>query len=253
MPLFNRYIGVDYSGRGRPTDATSAIRVFSAKTTGNPQAEGRDSGANWSRASLGDWVTEQLKSGEPTIVGIDHGFSFPRNYLELCGWSEWCKMLASFSTRWPTDQSPVMSFRQEFPKPDDAKQLRLCESWTGTAKSVLDFTIKQGQVATSTHAGIPWLNRLRQDFGDRICFWPFDELRPEANQHVVAEVYPAWLKGKTAELDSDDSDQRDAYRVCRWIQERDRADRLLPYLTLPTLTPAELETARLEGWILGVV
>jgi len=53
----------------------------------------------------------------------------------------------------------------------EASELRLCERWTSSAKSVFHFDV-QGSVAKSTHAGIPWLKRLRDEAGERIHFWP---------------------------------------------------------------------------------
>jgi hypothetical protein len=42
-----------------------------------------------------------------------------------------------------------------------------------TAKSVLHFNVKES-VATSTHAGTPWLRYIRQHAEDRVQFWLFD-------------------------------------------------------------------------------
>ncbi|MFY9830709.1 MAG: hypothetical protein WAK69_19305, partial [Rhodoplanes sp.] len=50
---------------------------------------------------------------------------------------------------------------------------RLTEECTGRAKSVFQFDV-QGSVAKSTHAGIPWLRCIRQQFGSRVHFWPRD-------------------------------------------------------------------------------
>lgn len=46
----------------------------------------------------------------------------------------------------------------------DASELRLCERWSSSAKSVFHVDV-QGSVAKSTHAGIPWLKRLRHEAG----------------------------------------------------------------------------------------
>jgi hypothetical protein len=66
----------------------------------------------------------------------------------------------------------------------------------------------------------------------------------------VAEVYPPlWrnlypVEGRT-------KDQKDAYAVCRWLQETDRADSLTRFFN-PLLTLDEKAVADIEGWILGV-
>jgi hypothetical protein len=43
-----------------------------------------------------------------------------------------------------------------------------------SANSNFQFDV-QGQVAKSTHAGSPWLYRIRQAVGKKVHFWPFDE------------------------------------------------------------------------------
>ena len=53
-----------------------------------------------------------------------------------------------------------------------------------------------GQVAKSTHAGIPWLRFIRQELGARVHFWPFDGWDIPVGQSAIAEVYPAlWSRG----------------------------------------------------------
>jgi hypothetical protein len=68
--------------------------------------------------------------------------------------------------------------------------LRLTEQWTPTAKSVFGFGV-QGEVATSTHAGLPWLLYLRKQCKRPLHFWPFDDWEVAGGNSVVAEVYPA--------------------------------------------------------------
>ena len=70
--------------------------------------------------------------------------------------------------------------------------LRLTDQKSGTARSVFDFGEQgglQGQVATSTHAGIPWLCHIRRQLGERVRFWPFDGFHPIPGKSVIAEVY----------------------------------------------------------------
>lgn len=62
----------------------------------------------------------------------------------------------------------------------------------------------QGAVAKSTHAGIPWLMRIRESCGEAVHFWPFDGWSPPAGKTVIAEIYPSIFrnrydkKGRTA-------------------------------------------------------
>jgi hypothetical protein len=35
----------------------------------------------WSRRGIAEWLVERLSKDAPTLVGIDHGFSFPLRYF----------------------------------------------------------------------------------------------------------------------------------------------------------------------------
>ena len=129
------------------------------------------------------------------------------------------------------------------------KEFRLTERWSSSAKSVFQFDV-QGSVAKSTHTGIPWLLRLRNEFGERIHFWPFDGWSPPDDKSVVAEIYPSIFKNRFAR-DDRSADQQDAYSVARWLSESTQAGFLDRYFH-PPLVDAQRETAELEGWILGI-
>jgi hypothetical protein len=86
---------------------------------------------------------------------------------------------------------------------------RLTEQWTPTAKSVFGFGVN-GEVATSTHAGLPWLLYLRKQCKRPIHFWPFDGWDIPEGKSVVAEVYPAlWMR--RLQRDGRDGDEQAAY------------------------------------------
>ena len=71
--------------------------------------------------------------------------------------------------------------------------LRVTETWTPTAKSVFGFGVN-GEVATSTHAGLPWLLYLRSSANAPSTSGRSTEEIPLGNS-VVAEVYPAlWMR-----------------------------------------------------------
>jgi hypothetical protein len=36
----------------------------------------------WTRRGLAEWLCQELSADTPTIVGIDHGFSFPIAYFD---------------------------------------------------------------------------------------------------------------------------------------------------------------------------
>ncbi|MGC2639206.1 MAG: hypothetical protein WA294_18625 [Acidobacteriaceae bacterium] len=125
----------------------------------------------------------------------------------------------------------------------------MTETWTPTAKSVLGFGV-QGEVATSTHAGLPWLFYLRKQCKRPIHFWPFDGWEiPECNS-VVAEVYPALWMQRFPRADRD-GDEQAAYSAAAWLQRADRSGSLSGFFN-PSLTAEERGIAKIEWWILGV-
>ena len=139
----------------------------------------------------------------PTLVGIDHGFSFPLRYFEAHGLlPDWPRFLDDFQRHWPTDDdNTYVDFVRDgiagngAARTGNARWRRLTEERAGGAKSVFHFDV-QGSVAKSTHAGIPWLRFIRQRLGARVHFWPFDGWDIPAGRSAIAEVYPSlWSRG----------------------------------------------------------
>jgi len=87
MPAFARYIGIDYSGAQTPTSSLKGLRVYSAKDDGGPVEilPPPSPRKYWTRKGVAEWLVERLAEDTPTLVGIDHGFSFPLRYLEAHG------------------------------------------------------------------------------------------------------------------------------------------------------------------------
>jgi hypothetical protein len=125
----------------------------------------------------------------------------------------------------------------------------LTEERAGSAQSVFHFDV-QGQVAQSTHAGIPWLRFIRQRLGPRVHFWPFDGWGIPAGRSAIAEAYPALWSRSFAREDRT-GDQHDAFTIAAWLSYADRDSTLAPFLK-PELSPPERTVAQVEGWILGV-
>ncbi len=131
----------------------------------------------------------------------------------------------------------------------NARWRRLAEERAGGAKSVFHFDV-QGQVAKSTHAGIPWLRFIRRRLGDRVHFWPFDGWDIPEGRSAVAEVYPALWSRSFAREDRT-GDQHDAYSIAAWLSSADWDGSLSAFLN-PPLSKPERTMAQVEGWILGV-
>lgn len=276
MSDFDLFIGIDYSGAEAPTSRLKELQAYVAKPSGVPEpvktpaiASFLASGSRnpqsvpryWTRSEIAHWLIGRAKNGVRFIAGIDHGFSFPASYFERYGLKAWPQFLEDFARYWPTDDDHVyvdfvrdgMLASRGGPPPDarvgQTSEFRLCERWTSSAKSVFQFDM-QGSVAKSTHAGIPWLKRIRDELGDRVHFWPFDGWQPPDGKSVIAEVYPSIFRNRYPK-ESRTADEQDAYSVARWLVETVGRGALDRYFA-PPLTVEERRIADREGWILGV-
>ena len=106
MALFKQYVGVDYSGAKTAGSTLSGLRVYVSGTEEAP-AEAHDASSPsglWSRRSLAAWLVTQISGEQPTLVGIDHGFSFPLQYFDRYRLAHnWVSFLEDFQRHWPTD------------------------------------------------------------------------------------------------------------------------------------------------------
>ena len=196
---FERYIGIDYSGAQTPTSSLNGLRVYAADRLTAPQEvmPAPNPQKYWTRKDIAEWLVERLSEGPPTLVGIDHGFSFPLRYFEQHGVPlDWQFFLDDLQRHWPTDEDIYVDFVRDGSAGNAAARSgiprwrRVTELRTRTTKSVFQFDV-HGQVAKSTHAGIPWLRYIRRNVNERVHFWPFDGWSVPPNCSVVAEVYPA--------------------------------------------------------------
>jgi hypothetical protein len=255
---FNRYIGIDYSGAETCDSSLKGLRVYVA----DPLNEATEVAPPlslrkyWTRKAIAEWLTERLSETSLTLVGIDHGFSFPLRYFEKYGLPhKWPAFLTDFQEHWPTDEkNTYVDFVREgecgngAARCGDSRWRRITEVRAG-AKSVFHFDVP-GSVAKSTHAGIPWLRYLRNRVGDRTHFWPFDGWMVPPGKSAVVEVYPA-LWSHSFPRDGRDSHQQDAYAAAQWLRQSDIDGNMEPFLS-PSLTPRERQGAEIEGWILGI-
>lgn len=257
-PAFRRYIGIDYSGAETPDASLKGLRAYVADRESDPlEVKPPPSPRRyWTRCGLAQWLVERLAEDIPTLVGIDHGFSFPLRYFEVHHLEpDWPAFLDDFHRHWPTDEDNTYvdfirygSVGDGKARSGNARWRRITEERAG-AKSVFHFDVP-GSVAKSTHAGLPWLRYLRNQFGDRIHFWPFDGWDIPLGKSALVEVYPS-LWSKSYPRQGRTPDQHDAYVAATWLRQMDMDGNLKSFLT-PALQPGEYAVARVEGWILGV-
>jgi hypothetical protein len=258
--VFERYIGIDYSGAETPTSSLKGLRVYMADRDSSPTEIQPPKGAKkyWTRRGIAEWLVNVLSEDIPTLVGIDHGFSFPfRYFTEHQIALDWRGFLEDFQRHWPTDQDQTyVDFVREgvcgdaTARSGNARWRRVTEIRARGAKSVFHFDV-QGSVAKSTHSGLPWLRYLDLKTAGNIHFWPFDGWEFPVGKSVVAEVYPAlWSRGFAQE--GRDGHQHDAFSITAWMRQADSSGSLATFFR-PSLSDSDNQAAEVEGWILGVL
>ena len=258
-PSFRRYIGIDYSGAETPTSSLKGLRIYEANVEILPvEVQPPPSPRKyWTRRGVAEWLVECLSEEIPTLVGIDHGFSFPLRYFEVNHLEpDWEVFLDDFHKHWPTDEdNTYVDFVRDGlygngdARAGNARWRRVTEE-RARAKSVFHFDVP-GSVAKSTHAGLPWLRHIRKNLGGRVHFWPFDGWKIPAGKSALVEVYPS-LWSKSFSREDRTPDQQDAYAAAAWLQQADHDGSLNKFLK-PSLLPGEYSVAEVEGWILGIM
>lgn len=259
-PAFGRYVGIDYSGAQAVETSLPGLRMYLADRTSPPcEVQPPVSPRKyWTRRGLAHRLAELLAEGTPTLIGIDHAFSFPLRYFEQHDLPlNWTAFLDDFQRHWPTDEQYLYvesvrdgSYGNGAARWGKSTWRRLTEVRAGRAKSVFHFDV-HGSVAKSTHSGLPWLRYLRNSLGPRLHFWPFDGWRIPAGRSAVAEVYPA-LWSKRFPREARDQHQHDAYSIATWLRDADMNGSLSAFTDLE-LEDETRKIAEIEGWILGVV
>jgi hypothetical protein len=156
VPAFTRYISIDYSGAKTPDVEPQGPEMLPRRL---PVATRRSSTASEqyrTRRGIAEWLVERLQEPVPTIVGIDHGFSFPLKYVDAHELPHnWPRSSTSSSAIGaPTKTIPASISVRDGSCSDGALRAgkarwrRLTEIRAGAAKSVLHFDV-QDSVAKS--------------------------------------------------------------------------------------------------------
>jgi len=256
---FQRYVGIDYSGAKTSDDGLPRLRVFRQSNNELRPTEVLPSGRrkSWSRREVANWLVELLNDGVPTIVAIDHSFSFPLSYFDRHNLPyDWSAFLKDFREHWPTDKASIAveDIRRGLVGNGTARvgssRWRRRAEEISRAKSVFHFDVP-GSVAKSTHAGLPWLLYLRKHLGCKVHFWPFDGWQVPKGRSVIAEAYPSLYRNEIGDTDNLTGDRLDAYAIAKWLWLADGLGKL-PRAFEPDIDIGSRLVGDVEGWILGV-
>ena len=153
---FEHYVGIDYSGAETATSSLKGLRVYVAERESPPEEAPPPPSRRkyWTRRGIAEWLVTRLSGASATLVGIDHGFSFPLRYFETHFLQpDWATFLDDFWRHWPTDGDHVyVDFVRDgavgkgASRTGNPRWKRLTEKRAGSAKSVFHFDV-QGQVA----------------------------------------------------------------------------------------------------------
>ena len=209
MAIFARTIGIDYSGAQTPTVSLKGLRVYLAAGDG-PPAEVHPLPSPrkyWTRKGVAHWLVERLAEDTPTLVGIDHGFSFPvATISRFTGWSpSWPAFLDDFLHHWPTDEDHTyVDFVRDGSAGNGVRRgpakcpLAAADRRTSRRRQV-GISFRRAGSGGQIHPCRDSLAALHPpaNSATRCTFWPFDgwDIPHRAVRHCL-EVYPAlWSPG----------------------------------------------------------
>ena len=255
-PMFEFYIGIDYSGAETANSGLRGLRIYTADPN-TPPTEVQLSGRRWTRRAVAEWLQTQLSGDRRTLVGIDHAFSFPIQYFERNDAPrDWTAFLKDFRHHWPTDNDHtyVDFVRDGITGNGEARsgnpRWRQIDRDSDAGSEIRIPLRRSGVSCKVTHAGLPWLLRIREYTGERVHFWPFDGWDIPLAQICNSRGISFSLESQP-HLHGSDPHQRDAYAIAAWMRTTDATGSLKQFFS-PELERAEREIADVEGWILGV-
>ena len=286
MPLFDRYLIVDWSASNAATQGRDSIWIADCDRARVPVLH--NPRTRFQAMALIDEVLEQsLAKGKRIFVGFDFGFGYPGGAAKKIGaTSNWRQVWqrihdlvddnpdnksnrfdvaaqlnrVSFATEdgpfWGCPNHQVSKFEGLSPKrpqySSHVPEKRIVETVVKSAQPVWKLAYT-GSVGSQTLLGIACLEGLRERFLEDISIWPFETKFDEdlTRPICVAEVYPSLFP-----VSQRIGEVKDAAQV-RCTASRfamyDANDGLRDILAQPAdLTEDQVETVlQEEGWIVG--
>lgn len=205
--LFDRYVGIDWSGAKSPLKSYSvALASCNATDDGSPNAIT----SKLSRTDVYEYILGLADSKQRGLVGIDCNFGYAQsvaqthfgddiNYRKL--WSlvdnindanpnffagKFWQHPKFQSCFWTKGKQP------EWFKLEALRRLteqRAIDAGLGIPESPFKL-IGAKQVGKGGLAGMRLVHQLKQQLGDKLAIWPFEQSNTDKAQIVVCEIYP---------------------------------------------------------------
>jgi precorrin-8X/cobalt-precorrin-8 methylmutase len=280
MPLFDRYIAVDWSAANTPRQGRDSIWIGdSVAESINPPTR------HDAMAILTDRLVAARAANQRVMVGFDFVFGYPEGAAEaITGRTDWRALWAHLAAN-VTDNPDNSSNRFHVAAAINARlaaphywghphqhrydnlnprrpatyatvpERRRAEILARTAQPVWKLT-GAGAVGSQSMLGIARLESLRNhpSLGHDIAIWPFETAFADAlNKPItVVEIYPSLFPLDDPSIAPKDRGQVET--CVRRFAALDAAGELRNFLSAPaSLSPAEREIlVREEGWIAGI-
>lgn len=278
MPIFDRYIAVDWSANNAPKSGRDSIWIAE---TGEPSVNPRTRHA--AMQHLLARLEKALQQRERTFVGFDFPFGYPTGaaarLADANGWAGLWATLSNAIVDDPNNRSnrfevaaalnarmggdgprfwgcPVaragkyLTTRKHGISFDSIAEYRTVERVANGAKSTWQL-FYNGSVGSQCLLGLAHLQRLRTRFAGKVAVWPFEtdfEQRLDA-PIILAEIYPS--------LDRHDPDvhPKDLAQVeaqVRRFAALDASGEFATALSLPAGYADKRDVLLAEeGWIVG--
>jgi hypothetical protein len=287
--LFDRFIGIDWSGAKGP--ALPGLQIAVAEPGDGPPVLVRPSrGKWWTRPLVFDWLRDRLRSSR-VLVGFDFAFAYAHGDLG-CYFPETGPETADARSLWalveevcrgvpelygaPFYYRDDLAFHRHFLSPKGKGDLftsrrRLTEAACAdiTWPHPVMKCVGAANVGTGSLAGMRLLDGLKREMDNHVGIWPFETIE---GRSTVVEIFPRlYFKRAGADprawRDPAVLNQVLAHYGSRalpasWAPSReDEPDALISAAALRALasnpavwsTPLAIPSARTaEGWIFGV-
>jgi precorrin-8X/cobalt-precorrin-8 methylmutase len=280
MPLFDRYIAVDWSAANTPRRGKDSIWVADSEVEAvNPPTR------HEAMAILTDRLLQARAANQRVMLGFDFVFGYPEGAATaIAGWPDWQSLwahladavvdnpdnssnrfhvAAGINARLGTPHYWGHPHQHSYPNLNPRRptayvrvpERRRAEIFARTAQPVWKLT-GAGAVGSQSLLGIARLEALRHHpvLGAEIAIWPFDTRFAEdlCRPITIAEIYPSLFPLDDQSLEPKDRGQVET--CIRLFAALDVAGELKAFLAAPlSLSPDERETMiREEGWIAGI-
>ena len=281
MPLFDRYIAVDWSANSRPKGGKDSIWI-AERGSGDSVPSLNPQTRHAAISHLVERLEGALAAGERSFVGFDFPFGYPQGAaLRLAGRPTWAALWAKIAEAivdgednrsnrfavaaqfnaqlgddgprfWgcPVSAASDSLSTHKLARFDAIAEFRAVEKVAKGAKATWQL-FYNGAGGSQSLLGIAYLHRRRARFGAAVAVWPFE---PDFERHlaapiVLAEIYPSLDAHDPAVLPKDRAQVQ--AQVARY-SSLDAADRFVHALSLPQpFEPQRTTLAGEEGWIVG--